>query len=332
MQDRNSFREIGPRRPRWPPRGPIPKGAIREQLKRPFKGDLSRIRPKPILKIISPADVITLLNFACGIAAIMYSIQKGDGYRIAMILILMGIIFDGLDGPVARKFGSSHNFGIWLDSIADSVTFCIAPAFLVYNLFYPFNGSVFSSPLSTITVLSSFSIAILGILRLARFSLSNHRFKHFLGLPTPAMAMLVVSASSLYHWAVEMGIGVSYFSKGEPLFVPILLFLISFAMVSDIMYRKYRGRILVFTGLLVMGMIITLLLGPVDNAAGMTGSILFTAASVLYLITPVIHDPKNIWGASKRMEDEYLTEEASPIDGLIDDDERWVEHEIDEMF
>ena len=151
------------------------------------KGKRRTLVPKPILKLISPADIFTLMNFLCGVLAVMFSVGGGDGFRKAMLLIALGIIFDGLDGPIARKFGSSHRFGVWLDSLADAATFCIAPAILVYNIFKDPGGDVFSSFQGFIAIVSSVGLAMFGILRLARFSFYAHKWKDFIGLPTPAM-------------------------------------------------------------------------------------------------------------------------------------------------
>ncbi len=306
---------------------------IRRRLRRSLDGD---IFPKPILKIISPADTITLLNFICGIGAVMFSGQGGDGLRIAMLLILTGLIFDGLDGPIARKFGSSHNFGKWLDSMADSVTFAIAPAFLIYNAFYPFNGNIFSSAQSILSVLAALSIVLLGILRLARFSLSGFRFKHFIGIPTPMMAMVVVALVSFDLWSVRIGWDIDHITSGDQVIIPAFIFLSSFLMVSDIMYRKYRGKLMILAGLIVFLMIFTLLMGSNNPELGMTGAMIFTVAALGYMLSPLIHDPKHIWGASRRMKDELLLAEdeaeGTAIDELIDDNERCTDHEIDDLF
>lgn len=306
---------------------------IRRRLRRSLDGD---IFPKPILKIISPADTITLLNFICGIGAVMFSGQGGDGLRIAMVLILMGLIFDGLDGPIARKFGSSHNFGKWLDSLADSVTFAIAPAFLIYNAFYPFEGSIFSSAQSILSVLAALFIVLLGILRLARFSLSGFRFKHFIGIPTPMMAMVAVGMVSFDLWSGRIGWEIDYVTSGDQVLIPAFLFLSSFLMVSDIMYRKYRGKLMILAAMIVLLMIFTLLMGSENPELGMTGTLIFTAAALGYMFSPLVHDPKHIWGASRRMKDELLLaedeSEGTAIDELIDDSERCTDHEIDDLF
>lgn len=314
------------RRPRRIPSGRRIRERIGSTLPRRRYRGVPRIRrkprqpksPLPLLKLIGPADIITLMNFICGVLAVMSSVNGGDGFRIAMFLILLGIIFDGLDGPVARKFGSSHNFGIWLDSIADAMTFCIAPAMLVYNMFKEPGLTGNNTFYNLVVIVSSLSIALLGILRLARFSLSSHKWKDFIGLPTPALAMIVVSLTSLYYWCLENGIEAEWFTAGKPLIVPGLLLVLSFAMVSDVLFKKYRGKVLAVAGFFMLVMMISLLIGVHEPMIGLMGTIIFAAASFGYLISPIAQGPKKIWGAKKRlMDDEYY--DCYPEDMMEDD-------------
>ncbi len=301
---------------------PVLKDRVRPRFPRRMRGSIRRIRdrprrplrPLPLLKLIAPADLVTLMNFICGVLAVMISINGGDGLRVAMMLIILGIIFDGLDGPVARRFGSSHNFGIWLDSIADAMTFCVAPAILVYIMFRDVgNGSFYNA----IVIVASLSITILGILRLARFSIFQNKWKDFIGLPAPAFAMLVVSLTSLYHWSLSLEVEAEFFTTGETILIPCILFFFSFAMVSDILYRKYRGKILLFAAFILMTMEMSLLFGVNEPVLGMMGSMLFTAASLGYFFSPALQGPRNIWGAKRRLE---LDLEEDLSDDLDDDD------------
>jgi CDP-diacylglycerol--serine O-phosphatidyltransferase len=258
------------------------------------------------------------MNFICGVLAVMASVNGGDGFRIAMLLILLGIVFDGLDGPIARRFGSSHRFGIWLDSIADAMTFCVAPAILVYNMFKMEDGSIYSLQ-NIIVLVASLSIALLGILRLARFSLSQHKWKDFIGLPTPAFAMTVVALTSLYFWSLELDFEANGFTTGDPLLVPVILFFLSWSMVSDVLYRKYRGTLLMMGSFFLLLMILSLIFGTQEPSIGMMGSIMFTAASAGYVISPIGRGPRKIWGARRRLELEYEEDLLEEMD-MEDDD------------
>lgn len=283
------------------------------------------IRPLPILKLISPADIITLMNFLCGVLAVMNSMDKGDGFRIAMLLIFMGVVFDGLDGPVARRFGSSHKFGVWLDSIADAMTFCIAPAILVYNLYRDPSEGFFDSFQPIIILVASISIALVGILRLAKFSLYAFKWKDFIGLPTPAMAMTVVSMSAVFHLSPEIGFEVDYLTTGKTVVLPILFFIFSLAMVADIRYRKYRGRIMIIQGVTVLLVILSLLLSQIEPGIGFSACLVFSLLMVSYILSPVTGGPGNIWGAAERAKEAALDDEMYETEIL---DEDLIEEEI----
>ncbi|MEA3560015.1 MAG: CDP-diacylglycerol--serine O-phosphatidyltransferase [Candidatus Thermoplasmatota archaeon] len=316
------------RRRRLPPlnplRGRFPgRGGSRRPLRMRLTG--RPIRPMPILKMISPADIITLMNFLCGVLAVMSSVDKGDGFRTAMLLIMLGVVFDGLDGPVARRFGSSHRFGIWLDSIADAVTFTIAPAILVYNLYRDPAEGFFDSFQPLIVLVSSISIALVGILRLAKFSIYAHKWKDFIGLPTPAMAMTVVSLSAVFYLAPEVGLDVDYLTTGKTVMLPMLFFILSLAMVADVRYRKYHGKAMVISGLIVLALIICLLVSIEEPAVGFAGSLLFSILALSYVLSPITSGPGHIWGAADRARENALEEE-------LFEDEDIEEGEIEEEY
>ncbi len=273
--------------------------------------------PQPIKKLFSPADVFTLMNFICGVSSVMLSMDGGSGFMLAMLLILFGVIFDGLDGPVARRFGPSRKFGVWLDSIADAMTFCIAPAMLLYQMFNQKGGGTLGVLQTAIVVSASLSIAVLGILRLARFSITHHRFKDFIGLPTPAMAMIVVGFCSLNYWSAPQRADWAFdlLTSGRLLVVPLILLLFSFAMVSDVLYLKLRGNLLVGTGTVLLMMMAGLIVGEKEPKLGLFASIVFILSGLTYLVSPMFKGPKNIWGASKRLKAEELSKEIAALEG-----------------
>ncbi|MCS7151294.1 MAG: CDP-diacylglycerol--serine O-phosphatidyltransferase [Endomicrobia bacterium] len=133
--------------------------------------------------------IFTAANMFCGIYSIILC-MKGNFIKSAW-MILLGIIFDGLDGMVARARKASSLLGAELDSLADFITFCIAPMILVWQLVmykYGFAG-----------ILVCFIFTFFGGLRLARFNTAvynsgEYKIGHFIeGLPTPAAAGIIVS-------------------------------------------------------------------------------------------------------------------------------------------
>ena len=215
---------------------------------------------------ISIADMITLGNALVGFLAITYVID--GAWLVASMLILLGVALDGLDGLAARRFGSKHNRGQYLDSFSDTISFCIAPALLVYGVFYiPARGSAWTDPMNALAVVASTLIASFGILRLARFVQMDYTKESFLGFPTPANALLVVALVDLFaastvktpalfdasiaillvmiSAAVLMISNVPYPKIGDALRVPLTLGALVFAAVATVAYLVVQSRVTV---------------------------------------------------------------------------------------
>jgi len=129
-------------------------------------------------------NIFTGLNMACGFASIVLS-TNGDHYKAAMILIL-GAIFDSVDGRVARLTGTSSSFGEQFDSMSDVVSFGVAPAFLIFHKYLHQFGRLGG--------VVSFIFLLCAALRLARFNanLSKFRSDFFQGLPSPGAALAII--------------------------------------------------------------------------------------------------------------------------------------------
>lgn len=180
---------------------------------------------------ISLADLATLGNGMSGFFAIIYTLDRN--FLAAALFILCGAMLDGLDGYLARKFPSKHNAGRFLDSISDTISFCFAPAFLLYQQFYSLErGSAFVNLQNFFAVFVSCLIAFFGLMRLIKFSLRGYRAPVFYGLPTPATAMLSVSLSLLFGPA---GVSVENY-----LLVLLPMCGFAFLMITDIEYPKAR--------------------------------------------------------------------------------------------
>lgn len=124
-------------------------------------------------------DYITLLNLVSGVVAIYAAIDHH--YAWAAVLMLAGVFFDAIDGFVARKLKLESSFGADLDSLADLVTFGVAPMVLV-SVYY---GVVWLSLLALL-------IPIAGALRLARHNINRHQTKGYLiGLPITTAGVVI---------------------------------------------------------------------------------------------------------------------------------------------
>jgi len=129
-------------------------------------------------------NTFTALNMGCGFFSIVLS-WKGDFYYACMLLLL-GAIFDSVDGRIARLTGTQSTFGEQFDSISDVISFGIAPALLVYNRFFV--------DLDKLGIMISFVYCLCGALRLARFNANIDKISstYFQGLPIPASALALV--------------------------------------------------------------------------------------------------------------------------------------------
>ncbi len=130
--------------------------------------------------------VFTMGNMFCGFLAIISAIRGADPAESAW-LILLAVFLDILDGRVARFSKSASDFGVELDSLADLVSFAIAPAVMLYSYrFVTFGRWGF---------ILAFVFIMAAAFRLARFNLqaSIEKKKYFIGLPVPAAAMVLAS-------------------------------------------------------------------------------------------------------------------------------------------
>ncbi len=129
-------------------------------------------------------NIFTALNMACGFASIVFSI-RGQFFEAAMVLIL-GAIFDSVDGRVARLTGTQSSFGEQFDSISDVVSFGVAPSMLIFHKYL--------SSFGRIGAVVAFIFLLCGALRLARFNANIEKVSsdYFQGLPIPSAATAII--------------------------------------------------------------------------------------------------------------------------------------------
>ena len=147
-------------------------------------------------KIIIP-NFVTSLNILSGSMAILLSFEGQTGLLFAGILIFLASIFDFLDGFIARMLKATSEFGKQLDSLADMISFGLAPSFIIYHLIYNslnITTTFLQTPFPKILILFiPFIIVIFSALRLAKFNIDDSQKTVFAGLPTPALAIFVAS-------------------------------------------------------------------------------------------------------------------------------------------
>lgn len=133
-------------------------------------------------------NFITLVNLFCGCIAIVY-IAKLE-YEIAFYFVCLGIFFDFFDGFFARLFKVAGPLGLQLDSLADMVTSGVAPGFVMYFLLSNSQHEISFSPYLPFL---GFIITLGSCYRLANFNIDIRQTNSFIGLPTPANTLFIMS-------------------------------------------------------------------------------------------------------------------------------------------
>ncbi|MBK9140671.1 MAG: CDP-diacylglycerol--serine O-phosphatidyltransferase [Verrucomicrobia bacterium] len=199
----------------------------------------------PPLRIYFWPNLMTGGNLFCGFVALTKIVETDltapdfdVKIRYALFFILLACIFDLLDGRIARWGGYESPFGRQFDSLADLVSFGVAPAFLVHRIVLK---DVFSQHPEFGWFIASIYL-ICGALRLARFNCMAQMpggggSKEFLGFPIPAAAGLVASITLFILWweAREFPTGSWRYT------LPGILLFLSFMMVSEVKYPSFKS-------------------------------------------------------------------------------------------
>lgn len=178
------------------------------------------------------ADVLTLGNAACGSAAVLVVMAYASrplqelthtGVRLVVVLLLAGTIFDSLDGRFARR-GGGTGMGPMLDSLADAVSFGLAPAALLAQV--ALRGA---DRAGQVLVVAGFLVYVCGaLLRLADFSSCRQSEDHFTGLPSPLAAVALLSLALLGADTTVLALGMGA---------------VGAMMVSRLVYPLQRGPV-----------------------------------------------------------------------------------------
>ncbi|WP_191269093.1 CDP-diacylglycerol--serine O-phosphatidyltransferase [Neobacillus kokaensis] len=180
-------------------------------------------------------NLFTLFNLFFGFLSVMYS-AVGD-YKNAAILILIGMMLDSMDGRIARMLRVQSDFGKELDSLADIVTFGVAPAMMAYYAYF--------SAFGVVGMAISGLFPLFGAYRLARFNINavKSSLKYFTGVPITAGGG-ILTFLTLFH------------GKMPSIILPVAFFVICILMVSTIKIPSLKE-----VPLPKYGIIITLFLG-----------------------------------------------------------------------
>lgn len=199
--------------------------------------DIQKIKRTGLITIPS---LFTMGNICCGFFSILSSFS--GNYSRAGWLIFIAMLFDALDGRVARLLKAESSFGVEMDSLADVISFCAAPAFLIYFIALK-QSTVFGAPIA-------FMYTLFGAIRLAKFNVMAHEGKgskqYFSGLPTPAAAAVLVSFALSYNiFAFDAnGRMLPFMHTYLPYIYNIIALItvgLSLLMVSNIPYAAFKG-------------------------------------------------------------------------------------------
>jgi len=170
-------------------------------------------------------NLFTTGNLFCGFWAII-SVFQGK-FFYAAVAILLACVFDILDGKVARLSGATSKFGVQYDSLADLVSFGIAPALLAFSWALREYGKF--------GWLAAFLFVVCGALRLARFNVqsSSGEVKYFKGLPIPAAASMIALTILLYLRLIET-------DWVKDIVILVMIYVLAFLMVSNIRYFSFK--------------------------------------------------------------------------------------------
>ena len=144
--------------------------------------------------------IITSGNLACGVMAILFAVSKSDLLLEGAILIFAAMVLDMFDGKVARMTGTEGEFGAELDSLADLVSFGVAPAMLVYRMFI--NESLFEPGTDgqRLICFAAVFYVVLTAIRLARYNVEHDQeaTNYFRGIPSPGSAAFLCAWIMFY--------------------------------------------------------------------------------------------------------------------------------------
>jgi archaetidylserine synthase len=173
-----------------------------------------------IQSFIAISDLISLMNMCSGFISIIMSINHN--FYLASIFMIFSLLFDSVDGWIARKTNRNdeYGFGKNIDSLSDVISFGVAPAIFLYS-FSLFNANYLEIP----TLIVSLFIVICGVLRLTRYNIISDKVEGFIGFPIPGIAIIMAAfyLSGLFNIYVAL----------------ILAIIVSIAMVCNKSYDKF---------------------------------------------------------------------------------------------
>ena len=149
------------------------------------------------IRLFTVPNFLTLANLVAGALAVVFALRD-HAYDVSLMLIIVAAVCDFFDGFAARLLKQQSPLGVQLDSLADDISFGLAPAVVMYDLFCH-STSYYALPEEIMSWLGylCFIVAAFSALRLAKFNIDTTQTAEFEGLPTPANALMLMSLAAL---------------------------------------------------------------------------------------------------------------------------------------
>ena len=215
---------------------------------------LRQLPTKEKLRVTAPS-MFTAANMACGFSAVPLAFNHHSHW--AAVLMILAIVMDICDGAVARLVGATSPFGVQLDSLADLISFGLAPAVLVYTWVLP--------EWPVIAWCAAYLWLACAAFRLARFNFTidpTADKRYFVGMPSPGAAAVVIATVAALD-TPDMRVGPEILLPACVSVVPALL------MVSTVRFRSFRDLVSprtrqarITTGLVGVGLVVGLIVAP----------------------------------------------------------------------
>ena len=198
-----------------------------------------KLESTKIQSFFAISDGISLMNMLCGFISILLAINHN--FELSAILMIIAIMFDSVDGWVARKINRNDKlkFGQNIDSLSDAISFGAAPAVLLYTI-----SSTIPHNLSILPAIISLLIVACGVLRLTRYNaIADYIQTHdFIGFPIPGIAIILATfyLSGLFNIYIAL----------------ILMTIVSLLMISNVTYPKFDNLIIIGISVVLIVLII----------------------------------------------------------------------------
>ncbi|MGI6320355.1 MAG: CDP-diacylglycerol--serine O-phosphatidyltransferase [Bacteroidales bacterium] len=237
------------------------------------------------MKIVkSIPNFITSLNLLSGSIAITQIVAGNN--EIAFGLIILAMIFDFLDGFSARMLKAYSEIGKQLDSLADLISFGLAPSYMMFELLTKkticFNNACF---LTEFFPYIAFLVVIFSAVRLAKFNVDDRQSSSFIGLPTPANALLISSWCFIPENSIF----------ATPLVLFFLILISSYLLISELPMFSFKVKELKFVKLLPQ---IILIIGSLIFAISFRNIYAGAAIIVLYIVINLL-----VWAFAQKEKD-----------------------------